>query len=95
MLSFSSFIIAAIAVIGALAAPSELIHRQNQTITTPQTGVHDGWYYNFWTDGASPIQFTLGPGGSYSVRWSSGGHWIGGKGWQVGSTNRCDCDCLL
>jgi endo-1,4-beta-xylanase len=92
MLSFSSLIIAATAVVGALAAPSELVGRQTQTLTFSQIGTHGGFYYNFWTDGGSTVQFTLGPGGSYSSRWGAPGqgNWIGGKGWSPGTFNRYD-----
>jgi endo-1,4-beta-xylanase len=89
MLIFSLLLIAATAVIGALAAPSELVRRQ-QTLTSSQTGTHGGFYYNFWTDGGSTVEFTLGPSGSYSSRWGAPGrgHWIGGKGWSSGTFNR-------
>lgn len=59
--------------------------------STPNTnGVHDGWYYTWWTDGASSdATYTNGPGGSYSVNWVKGkGDLYGGKGWQTGSAKR-------
>ncbi|GKT86410.1 glycosyl hydrolase family 11 protein [Colletotrichum tofieldiae] len=38
----------------------------------------------WWTDGASPVTYTNGAGGSYSVQWKSGGNFVGGKGWKTG-----------
>lgn len=43
------------------------------------------FYYSFWTDGGSDVTYTNGAAGSYSVKWSSGGNFVGGKGWQTGS----------
>jgi hypothetical protein len=96
MLFFFSLIIAATAVVGAFAAPTELVRRQDpiRYVTFIETGTHDGYYYSFWTDGRADVQLTLGPGGSYSVNWStpeggSGvGSWIAGKGWERGSSSR-------
>jgi endo-1,4-beta-xylanase len=95
MLSFSSLVVAATAVLGALAVPRELLRRQNLNGTAgTQQGTHDGYFYLLWSDGGSTIQFSLGSGGSYSTSWSTpeggGGNWIGGKGWNPGTSNRYD-----
>ncbi|TPX15848.1 uncharacterized protein E0L32_000182 [Thyridium curvatum] len=52
--------------------------------TPSSTGTHNGYYYSWWTDGGSDVTYTNGAGGSYSVRWSSGGNFVGGKGWNPG-----------
>ena len=57
-----------------------------QTLTTSETGENNGFYYSFWTDGASQVTYTNGEGGRYSAEWSgSAGNWVGGKGWSVGT----------
>lgn len=43
------------------------------------------FYYSWWTDGGSDVTYTNLAGGQYSVRWSSGGNFVGGKGWNPGS----------
>ncbi|KAF2757613.1 xylanase G1 [Pseudovirgaria hyperparasitica] len=70
----------------AIPAPEagELIARQ--TLTQSQTGTNNGYYYSFYTDGASNIKYTNGAGGTYSATWSNNaGNWVGGKGWSTGS----------
>ncbi|KAG8907363.1 hypothetical protein FRC01_007715 [Tulasnella sp. 417] len=90
MVSFSSLLLVCAATASVWAAPSqdnekhELVARQS--LTTSQTGTHNGYYYSFWTDGASRVTYTNGAGGSYSVTWSgNAGNWVGGKGWNPGS----------
>ncbi|EFQ27362.1 glycosyl hydrolase family 11 [Colletotrichum graminicola] len=82
MVSFTSVFVALTAFAGALAAPGELMKRQS---TPSSTGTHNGFYYSWWTDGGSPVTYTNGPGGQYSVVWQSGGNFVGGKGWNPGS----------
>ncbi|HEX3043306.1 MAG TPA: glycoside hydrolase family 11 protein, partial [Bacillota bacterium] len=52
------------------------------TITTNQSGTHDGYYYVFSNDGGGSVTMTLGPGGNYSVDWSDCQSFICGKGWE-------------
>lgn len=61
----------------------ELLRRQS---TPSATGYSNGYYYSWWTDGASPVTYTNGAGGSYSVNWQSGGNFVGGKGWAQGGS---------
>ncbi|KAH6026427.1 endo-1,4-beta-xylanase [Parastagonospora nodorum] len=91
MVSFTSIVTAAIAATGAMAAPAtdvaarssgDLVARQN---TPSSTGTHNGCYYSWWTDNSAQATYTNGAGGSYSVKWGSGGNLVGGKGWNPGS----------
>jgi len=58
-----------------------------QTITSNQTGTHDGYFYSFWTSGGGSVSMTLGSGGNYSVTWNNCDNFVCGKGWNPG-TNR-------
>ncbi|KAF3355674.1 hypothetical protein VDGD_05043 [Verticillium dahliae] len=56
---------------------------------TPNSqGTHGGFFYYWWSDGQSPAAYTNLDGGSYCLRWESGGNLIGGKGWSPGTDNR-------
>jgi len=80
---FTKAILAAsVAASGAVALPS-LFERQQGTPN--EEGTHDGYFFSWWSDGASPATYTNGAGGSYSVDWQSGGNLVGGKGWNPGS----------
>lgn len=86
MLQLSSLALAALAATGIVAAPADPIKRQQGTPSS--TGQHGGFYYSWWTDGASPVTYTNLDGGGYSVEWQSGGNFVGGKGWNPGNAER-------
>lgn len=88
MVSFTSILAGAAAVAGVYAAPTtDLAKRQ----TPSGTGTHGGYYYSFWTDGGSQVNYQNLDGGSYSVNWQSGGNFVGGKGWKTGSARLVNC----
>ncbi|WP_437942901.1 glycoside hydrolase family 11 protein [Sorangium sp. So ce341] len=56
-------------------------------INTNQTGT-DGRWYTFWKDGGS-VSMSLNGGGNYAVNWANGNYnFVGGKGWNTGSSSR-------
>ncbi|SPO06297.1 related to Endo-1,4-beta-xylanase [Cephalotrichum gorgonifer] len=87
----SAFLVAT----GALAGPvphggdSSAIQRRQAIQSTPNSqGTHDGFFYSWWSDGASPVNYTNLAGGSYKIEWQPGGNFYGGKGWETGLTER-------
>ena len=55
-----------------------------QTLTSNQTGTHNGFYYSFWKDSGN-ASFGLQGGGRYTSQWdNSTNNWVGGKGWNPG-----------
>ena len=95
MVTYASLLTALVAATGVSASPyaspmdrmreergAVLDIRQN--ITPNEEGTHDGYFFSWWSDGASPVTYTNLEGGSYSVEWQSGGNLVGGKGWNPG-----------
>jgi endo-1,4-beta-xylanase len=84
MPSISSLLIAALAITGvsARAVSTELSRRQ-----PPGSGSSGGFYYHFWTDTYGTVNAVSGPGGDYSVSWTTQayGNFVVGKGWNPGT----------
>lgn len=89
MVKLSTFLVAAASSV-ALAAPqvnndnlgAYSLHKRQSTPNSQ--GTHDGYFYSWWSDGASPATYTNLAGGTYEVSWESGGNLVGGKGWNPG-----------
>nr|AAO72739.1 xylanase [uncultured Cellvibrio sp.] len=59
-----------------------------QTLTSNSTGTNNGYYYTFWKDSGN-ASMTLQSGGRYTSQWTSNtNNWVGGKGWNPGSSSR-------
>jgi endo-1,4-beta-xylanase len=84
MVQLTNVALVALSAIGAVAAPAE----KRQQGTPSSTGQHGGYYYSWWTDGASPVTYENLDGGGYRVNWQSGGNFVGGKGWNPGNAQR-------
>lgn len=80
MVAFSSIVLALSGVATVLSSPLDLITR-----STPQgTGMHDGFFYSFWSDNQGQVTYNNEAGGKYSVSWNNVGNFVAGKGWNPG-----------
>jgi hypothetical protein len=65
-----------------------------QTVTTNIQSTHNGFFYSYWSQGASGSSFTgtpsmtLGAAGNYSTVWNNVNNFTAGKGWATGSPTR-------
>lgn len=84
MVKLTTLLAACTAVTGVIASPAMSLNKRQ--VTPNEEGVHDGYFFSWWSDGQSPVTYTNGPGGSYSVQWQSGGNLVGGKGWNPGTS---------
>jgi endo-1,4-beta-xylanase len=94
MVSFTRLALAAGAITGAVAFPTNSTSGEGFGLiarggTPSATGYSNGYYYSWWTDGAAQATYTNGGGGQYSLNWSgNNGNLVGGKGWNPGSNGR-------
>lgn len=66
------------------------------TVSSNQTGTNNGYFFTFWKDGGSVNMTMPDPGGqypgNYGVSWASGSYnFVGGKGWNPGTSSRRIC----
>jgi endo-1,4-beta-xylanase len=59
----------------------------DRTITSNETGTHNGFFFSYWKDNGN-VTMKLGAGGNYSYQWSNINNHVGGKGWKPGSSTR-------
>nr|AGK45631.1 glycoside hydrolase family 11 protein [Phaedon cochleariae] len=58
------------------------------TLDKNGVGFNNGYYYSFWKD-SGDATFTLNAGGRYASNWTTRtNNWVGGKGWNPGSSSR-------
>ncbi|RXW12991.1 hypothetical protein EST38_g12863 [Candolleomyces aberdarensis] len=91
MVVFNSLLsVAVFSVLGALAVPHVGTNLTTRAGTPSSKGIHDGFFYSWWTDGGATATYTNEPKGQFSVTWEygSGGNLLGGKGWSPGSHTR-------
>jgi len=77
----------AVALVAAGVALTSPAHAATQ-ICSPQTGTNGGNFFSFWNNGQGSSCITLNSGTSYTSSWSNIGDWVGGVGWNPGSTSR-------
>jgi endo-1,4-beta-xylanase len=77
----------AVALATAMVALTSTAHAATQ-ICSSQTGTNGGNYYSFWNNGQGSSCITLNSGTSYTTSWSNIGDFVGGVGWNPGSTSR-------
>jgi len=68
--------------LGAASSPA-VAH--GETITSNQTGTHDGHFYSFWTDAEGTVEMTLGTTGNYELDWTDTNSTVCGLGWETGA----------
>ncbi|KAK2811112.1 Endo-1,4-beta-xylanase 2 [Emmonsiellopsis sp. PD_5] len=92
MVFLSSLLVGLSAIASVIAAPAaepvgeELFDLNKRTPSSE--GQSGGYFYSFWTDHENSVTYTNGASGQYSVRWSGDGNFVGGKGWNPGTTDR-------
>ncbi|KAF2246092.1 glycoside hydrolase family 11 protein [Trematosphaeria pertusa] len=67
----------------ALSAPAEEPARFMERQLVERQG---GYYWSFWQEGGGSHNCQNGAGGSYTAKWSGGGGFVCGKGWQPGGS---------
>jgi endo-1,4-beta-xylanase len=88
MMFFMEVSMAVLVILGVTAAPTGSLVRntiERRQNVRPGTGMSNGFFYSFWTDGAGAVTYTNHAVGGYSVNWNNVGNFVAGKGWKTGS----------
>ena len=65
MVSFKSFFVSACAALGALGIPDGTNLTIGRAGTPISEGMHDGFFYSWWTDGGANATYADGPKGQF------------------------------
>ncbi|RSM06710.1 hypothetical protein CEP52_005554 [Fusarium oligoseptatum] len=87
MVCFLSLFTGLSLVAGALPAPVGVL-KSTRAATPSSTATQEKSYHYWWTDSGRDVNFTSFDGGSYSIEWSEGANFIGGKGWNPGGPKK-------
>ncbi|RSL43341.1 hypothetical protein CEP54_015133, partial [Fusarium duplospermum] len=87
MVCFLSLFTGLSLVSGALSAPVGVL-KSTRAATPSSTATQEKSYHYWWTDSGRDVNFTSFDGGSYSIEWSKGANFIGGKGWNPGGRKK-------
>ncbi|PVF96222.1 endo-1,4-beta-xylanase [Serendipita vermifera] len=88
MVSFTALVLAVACIIGAFAIPTNAAEGDTEgSAPFPGIEIPEMSNYYLWKDSTAQVNFTNGPGGQYTVTWTSGS-FIAGKGWNPGSGSR-------
>jgi uncharacterized membrane protein YgcG len=73
-----------------LFGSSVIAEDQDRDITIPESGMHNGFYYDFWTQRPSEASVTFGlrEAGRFTAEWKDTFNWRGGIGWEPGSRDK-------
>lgn len=86
MVAFSSLIAATSAIAGVSAAVGKTDESLHKRLTSSSTGTSGGFYYSFWTEESTGVDYENGDDGEYSVTWESSSiDFVAGKGWNPGA----------
>lgn len=88
MVAFSSLVAATAAISGASAAVGKIVTGESlhKRLTSSSVGTDSGFYYSFWTQESTGVDYENGSEGEYSVTWESSSiDFVAGKGWNPGA----------
>ncbi|ORY03032.1 thermophilic B-1,4-xylanase from Chaetomium Thermophilum [Clohesyomyces aquaticus] len=82
----SALLIILIAVAVVFGTPTE--NTKNGLAPREELSSGATFFNSFWSDGKSKVSYKNLAGGKYSVTWGEGGNFVGGKGWNPGTTSK-------
>ncbi|KAF3763344.1 family 11 glycoside hydrolase, partial [Cryphonectria parasitica EP155] len=86
MVAILSLILAGSAIVSASAVVPQQRESLHKRLTSSSTGTSGGYYYSFWTEEDTGVDYENGDDGEYTVTWESSSiDFVAGKGWEEGS----------